>query len=530
MHGHAHHGEHAHTHGVIDPVLVSTARGIRAIQWSFAALALTAALQLVVVWLSGSVALLADAIHNVGDAATAVPLWIAFLFARRRPSARFTYGLGRVEDLAGVVIVGVILSSALVAGWQALERLQNPQPIAALGAVAAAGVIGFLGNEAVAILRIRVGRAIGSVALIADGHHARSDGLTSLAVVAGAAGVWLGYPQADPIAGLGITLLILGIVWQSGRAVFTRLLDGVDPQIVGEIEHAARHLDEIRSITGIRARWLGHRLVADVDLVLDGNLPIEHGDQIADRFREEVAKHLPALGTLRVAFASRAIPVERGRMNEMPHTPHADHAPGTTGHTIRWAFLYDKLVSLLTLGRERALRAEALDLAGIAPGQTVLDAGCGTGTFAIAAKARVGTTGAVHGIDASAEMIARARRKADRAGVEVSFETAALEALPFPDAHFDVATTSLVLHHLPADLRLRCLRELRRVLRPGGCLLAVDLGGAGARGAKLTPIALLHASSPFDLDATLPELRAAGFHALETGASSFRGLAYVRAR
>jgi cation diffusion facilitator family transporter len=171
MRGHAHHGDHAHahTHGVIDPVLASTARGIRAIQWSFAGLALTAALQLAVVLLSGSVALFADAIHNVGDAATAVPLWIAFLFARRGPSATFSYGFGRVEDLAGVVIVGVILSSALLAGWQAIERLQNPQPILALGAVAAAGVIGFLGNEAVAVLRIRVGREIGSAALVADG-------------------------------------------------------------------------------------------------------------------------------------------------------------------------------------------------------------------------------------------------------------------------------------------------------------------------------------------------------------------------
>ncbi len=306
MHGHAHDGHHAHTHGVIDPVLVSTARGIRAIKWSFAGLALTAALQIAVVLYSGSVALFADAIHNVGDAATAVPLWIAFLFARRRPSPRFTYGFGRVEDLAGVVIVAVILSSALFAAWQAIERLQNPQPISALGAVAAAGVIGFLGNEAVALLRLRIGKEIHSAALIADGYHARSDGLTSLAVVAGAFGVWLGYPQADPIVGLLISALILGIVWQSGRAVFTRLLDGVDPAIVDEIRHAAEHLEEIRAIAGVRSRWLGHQLIAEVDVVIDGRLSIDETARIEARFREAVARHVPALATLRVAFASVA--------------------------------------------------------------------------------------------------------------------------------------------------------------------------------------------------------------------------------
>ena len=148
---------------------------------------------------------------------------------RRPPSKRFTYGLGRVEDLAGVAIVGIILFSAIVAGYEAVSRLIHPQPIAWLGAVAAAGVIGFVGNEAVAVFRIRVGREIDSAALIADGYHARTDGLTSLAVVAGAAGVWLGYPLADPIIGLLITVAIFGIVWQSARAVFTRLLDGVEP-------------------------------------------------------------------------------------------------------------------------------------------------------------------------------------------------------------------------------------------------------------------------------------------------------------
>ncbi|WP_348643358.1 cation diffusion facilitator family transporter [Mesorhizobium sp. B2-7-1] len=241
-HGHDHHGPHGHTHGVIDATIATTDRGIWAIKWSFAILAITAALQIVVVMVSGSVALLADTIHNIADATTAIPLWIAFALARRKPTRTFTYGLGRVEDLAGIIIVLIILASALVAGYEAVSRLFNPQPVQFLGWLAAAGIIGFLGNEAVAVFRIRVGRQINSAALIADGYHARTDGLTSLtslAVVAGALGVWLGYPLADPIIGLIITVAIFGIVWQSARSVLTRMLDGVEPGLVGEIRHAA---------------------------------------------------------------------------------------------------------------------------------------------------------------------------------------------------------------------------------------------------------------------------------------------------
>jgi cation diffusion facilitator family transporter len=247
---------------VVDPSIATTARGIWAVKWSFAILAITAAAQLVVVALSGSVALLADTIHNMGDAGTAIPLWIALALARRPPSPRFTYGYGRVEDLAGVIIVGIILFSAIVAGWEAVDRLLEPRPIPLLGWVAAAGVIGFLGNEAVAVFRIRVGRAIASAALVADGYHARVDGLTSLAVVRGVLGVWLGFPLADTIVGLIITAMIFGIVWQSAKAVFTRLLDGVHPQVIAELRHAAEHVPGIAGIESARARWVGHRLHA----------------------------------------------------------------------------------------------------------------------------------------------------------------------------------------------------------------------------------------------------------------------------
>lgn len=297
-HGHADH--HGHTHGVIDPTIATTSRGIWAIKWSFVILALTAALQLAVVFVSGSVALLADTIHNVGDAATAVPLWIAFRLTRRKPSNRFTYGLGRTEDLAGVAIVAIILFSAIVAGYEAIDRLLHPQPIALLWAVALAGIIGFAGNEAVAVFRIRVGREIGSAALIADGYHARTDGLTSLAVVLGAAGVWLGFSLADPIVGLVITAMIFGIVWQSANAVFTRLLDGVEPDVVGRIRHAAEHVAAVRRIVAVRARWLGHQLTAELDVAVAGGTTLREAEVLADRLEHELLAHVPALTEARI--------------------------------------------------------------------------------------------------------------------------------------------------------------------------------------------------------------------------------------
>jgi cation diffusion facilitator family transporter len=300
-HGHSHELEdHGHTHGVIDPTIASTSRGIWAVKWSFIILMATTAMQIVVFYFSGSIALLADTVHNFGDASTAIPLWIAFLFARRAASRRFNYGLNRVEDIAGVAIVGLILFSALYAGYASIERLINPQPLAYLGYVAAAGVIGFLGNEAVAIFRIRVGRQINSAALIADGYHARVDGFTSLAVVLGAFGVWAGFPLADPVIGLLITLAIFGIVWQSARAVFTRMLDGVEPEVLDEIEHTAGHVPGIVRVREAKARWLGHRLRAEVDIEVDPALPVGEADTLVAAFERELHDHLPALQAVHV--------------------------------------------------------------------------------------------------------------------------------------------------------------------------------------------------------------------------------------
>lgn len=326
-HGHAHGHDHGpgHTHGVIDPTIATTERGIWAIKWSFVILAATAVFQVFVVLITGSVALLADTIHNVGDAATAIPLWIAFVAARRKPTDQFTYGLGRVEDLAGIVIVLLILVSAVVAGYQTIDRLINPRDIQFLGAVAAAGIIGFLGNEAVAVFRIRVGREINSAALIADGYHARVDGLTSLAVVGGALGVWLGFPLADPLVGGIITLLIFGIVWQSARAVFTRALDGVEPEFTALLRHTGEHVPGVRGIQNVRTRWIGHRLYAEADVVVDDSLLVREAAVITERLKIQAEKHLPALASLRLALATGIDPEEAGRASLNPAPAH-DHA------------------------------------------------------------------------------------------------------------------------------------------------------------------------------------------------------------
>jgi cation diffusion facilitator family transporter len=292
-HGNQHrHNAHVHMHGAVDPSLLDTQRGIWVVRWSFLGLFATAAFQAIIVCVSGSVALLADTIHNIGDAATAIPLWVAFSLSKRKPSSRFTYGYGRVEDLAGVAIVLIILLSAALAGYQSFNRLFHPQPVIHLQAVSVAALVGFLGNEAVARFRIRVGKEIGSAALIADGHHARIDGLTSLGVLSGVVGVWMGYPFADPVVGFLITAAILRIAWESSKSIFARLLDGVDPEVVDEIKHSVNHTKGVRDLTEIRVRWLGHRLHAELNIAVDPKLSVEQGHAIAAEVRHQLLHHL----------------------------------------------------------------------------------------------------------------------------------------------------------------------------------------------------------------------------------------------
>jgi cation diffusion facilitator family transporter len=295
------HGQrHGHRHGAIDPAIASTERGVWALKWSFVGLLTTALVQVVIVSISGSMALLADTIHNFADAATAIPLWIAFALARLKPGRRFSYGYGRVEDLAGVAIVLIILFSAFVAGYQSLLRLIRPEPIAYLWAVVVASMLGFLGNEAVALFRIKVGREIGSAALVADGYHARADGLASLAVLGGAVGVWLGYPLADPMVGMLITLVILGLAWQSALAIFTRMLDGVEPGVLETLRHLARHVPGVHEVADVHARWSGHRLQVELSVAVDPALNVTEGHRIAKDVSHYLLHHVPHVSRVTV--------------------------------------------------------------------------------------------------------------------------------------------------------------------------------------------------------------------------------------
>jgi cation diffusion facilitator family transporter len=326
---HGHDAHHGHTHGVVDPSIVTTDRGLWALKWSFVGLMATALFQVVVVILSGSVALLADTIHNFGDAATAIPLGIAFWLARRPPSRRFPYGLGRVEDFAGLAIILMIVISAVVATYESINRLLHPQPVTYLAAVIVASVVGFLGNEAVAIFRIRVGRQIGSAALVADGHHARVDGWTSLSVLFGALGVWAGFLLADPIVGLLISAAIYVLAWQSARAIVTRMLDGVEPDALDEIDHAARHVPGVEDVSDVRARWIGHRLHADVSLTVAADLPVARGHEIAREVRHQLLHHLPHLGSVTLHVDPTGAAGEtHHRIDEHAHDglpPHTHH-------------------------------------------------------------------------------------------------------------------------------------------------------------------------------------------------------------
>jgi cation diffusion facilitator family transporter len=281
----------------IDGALESSAAGIRAVKISLLVLGATSIAQLVIVMVSGSVALLADTIHNFSDALTAIPLWIAFALGTKAATRRYTYGFGRAEDLAGLFVVAMIALSAVVAGIESIRRLINPVPIEHVSWVAAAGLVGFVGNELVAVYRIRVGRRIGSVALVADGLHARTDGFTSLAVVLGACGVALGFPLADPIVGLLITVAILAVLRTAVRDVFRRLMDGVDPRLIEAAEAALAAEPGVTEVRSVKMRWIGHRLHADAELDIDPSTSLAAAHRIAHEAEHTLTHAVPKLST-----------------------------------------------------------------------------------------------------------------------------------------------------------------------------------------------------------------------------------------
>ncbi|MGW0599882.1 cation diffusion facilitator family transporter [Streptomyces sp. NPDC002776] len=312
---------HSHdTADKLDNALESSARGMRALWVSLAVLGATALVQAVVVAMSGSVALLGDTAHNTADALTAVPLGIAFVLGRRAATRRFTYGYGRAEDLAGLVIVLTIAASAAFAAWTAFDRLLDPRPVQHLPAVAAAALVGFAGNEWVARYRIRVGRAIGSAALVADGLHARTDGFTSLAVLLSAGGAALGWQLADPVVGLAITAAIVLVLRDAAREVFRRVLDAVDPALVDRAERAVREVPGVRGVGELRLRWIGHRLRAEVAVVVDGEATVRQAHAIAVDAEHALLHAVPRLTAALVHADPAPVPGEAD-----PHLPLAHH-------------------------------------------------------------------------------------------------------------------------------------------------------------------------------------------------------------
>ncbi|MGQ4430419.1 MULTISPECIES: cation diffusion facilitator family transporter [unclassified Streptomyces] len=311
---------HSHeTADKLDSALESSARGMRALWVSLAVLGVTALVQAAVVFVSGSVALLGDTVHNAADALTAVPLGIAFVLGRRAATRRFTYGYGRAEDLAGIAIVLTIAASAAFAAWAAVDRLLDPRPMTHVPVVAVAALVGFVGNEWVARYRMRVGREIGSAALVADGLHARTDGFTSLAVLIGAGGSALGWQLADPIVGLAITAAIVLVLRDASREVFRRVMDAVDPDLVDRAEHALRDVEGVREVGELRLRWIGHRLRAEVAVVVDGEATVRQAHAVAVAAEHALLHAVPRLTAALVHADPAPVPGEADPHGELAH-------------------------------------------------------------------------------------------------------------------------------------------------------------------------------------------------------------------
>ncbi len=286
---------HTHERPAAGDSLYANELGIRTVRLAFLILSVTTLIQVAIYLRSGSVALLADTVHNLGDALNSLPLWIAFVLIRRAATRRYTYGYGRVEDLAGVFIVASILFSAAYILWESAQKLMNPQPLTNLGWVAAASLIGFAGNEAVARVQIRVGRQIGSEAMVADGRHAQTDGLTSLAVLVAVVGTWLGFPIVDPIVGLLMGVLIVFIARDAILAMWHRLMDAVDPALVERAEQVLASHEEVRQVVRLQMRWVGHQLHASTVLALDEHLALSASEEITDHIRHHLLHELPHL-------------------------------------------------------------------------------------------------------------------------------------------------------------------------------------------------------------------------------------------
>ncbi|MHA2168679.1 MAG: cation diffusion facilitator family transporter [Candidatus Kariarchaeaceae archaeon] len=286
---------HSHDHHHEFDLVKNSKEGIRALKISFFGLMITAVFQFFMVIYTGSVALLADTIHNFSDALTAIPLWIAYRLNLKQKSKKYPYGYGRAEDLAGLFIILMIALSAFVVFWESIDRIFNPVEMDHLGILALSGIIGFIGNEIVAKYRISVGRKIGSEALIADGMHARTDGLTSLAVIIGAIGAYLGYPIIDPIIGIIIGIMILMILKDTTSTLWFRLMDRADSRVIDRIGEISTTFSGVASIHDVKTRYSGQSLFAEVHVIMNREYTIQESHEITSKLQEGLYKQIQNL-------------------------------------------------------------------------------------------------------------------------------------------------------------------------------------------------------------------------------------------
>lgn len=312
-------GTHPAGHRFTDPATLDA--GIRALVISSVGLLATCIIQIGVVWVGQSAALLADALHNLVDVFTSIPLWIAFVLSRRLATRRFTYGYARAEDVAGVTIILFIVASAILAGYAALYKWSSGAPTTHLGLGMGAALAGAIGNELVAVYKIRVGKAIGSAALVADGQHSRADALTSVGAFFGILGVFWGFPWADPLMGLLISAAILYIAWEAGHEVLARIMDAIEPETVNQIEQITGAVAGVHRVDEVRARWIGHQVMIELSIEVSPRLTVAKGHQIAETVRHELFHHIPRLGDALV----HVNPAWEGM--DPYHTLTADHTP-----------------------------------------------------------------------------------------------------------------------------------------------------------------------------------------------------------
>ncbi len=287
------HTHHGHSVAAAETFASSTRAGVMALRIGVAGLALTTAIQVGLYVISGSVALLGDTLHNGIDVAGTGIVWAAFALTRRERSARFNYGFHRFEDIAALIVVVLIAASAVVVVYEGITSLGNEPDIGQPWVVLIAGVVGLVGNEGVALFKIRTGKRIGSAALVADGRHSQADGLSSAGVIVAAVGLMAGVRWLDPLAGVAIGALIAWTAFESGRDVLLRLLDSSDPAIRGELEKLAVGVAGVDHINDLRMRELGRTVHVVANVCMPGGYTLKQAHETAEELRDAWLHALP---------------------------------------------------------------------------------------------------------------------------------------------------------------------------------------------------------------------------------------------